>query len=167
MFLVWLLCTFNSINNSFLIPTITIVLNIFCVYNVFIFIFKKRLTEKITKLLFNSIKIRTVWLNKYTIFLKKNSLFLKEGMYLDLLQKASFDRFVNNFLFKSTQVFNLNYLNNYIIKFTITNFISKLSNIVIDENEITIYKILLNTLISFIFLSQFIFIIYINILLLV
>ena len=105
-------------------------------------------------------------LNNYHIFFIKNNVFIKEGFYLDLLQKLSFDLWVKNFLFKSTQLFNSNYVSTFVIKFINVNLIQLFNNSIINEDDINLNFVLFNVYISFILLSQILFIYYINVFLL-
>lgn len=101
--------------------------------------------------------------NNLSKFFYKNNNFIKEGFYLDLLQKLSYDVWLKNFIYTSTQVFNLNFLNNYIIKFIINYILNYITNTIITTDNINLYQILLNILIMFLFCWHFFYIILINI----
>lgn len=102
-------------------------------------------------------------LNNLSKFFYKNNNFIKEGFYLDLLQKLSYDVWLKNFIYVSTQVFNLNFLNNYIIKFIINSILNYITNTIITTDNINLYQILLNVLIMFLICWHFFYIILINI----
>ena len=104
--------------------------------------------------------------NKFIILLKYNNNFFKEGMYIDCLQKLSFDLWIKLFIFKSTQLFNLNYLNSYIIKFINNQVIVYFNYSLLIDDDLNLNKVLYNILLMFIISLQLVFIIYLNIILL-
>lgn len=102
-------------------------------------------------------------INSFNKLLHQNNNFFKEGFYIDILQKLSFDLWIKNFIYLSTQIFNLNYLNNFIIKFIIHFLIYFCNNIISNDDNINLIQILNNVLIMFLLIWHFIFIIYLNI----
>lgn len=99
----------------------------------------------------------------FTTILLKNNVFCKEGFYIDLLQKLSLDVWIKNFIYISTQLFNLNYLNNFIIKFIIYFIIYLFNNLLTNEDNLNLTQILSNILITFLFIWHLVFLIYLNI----
>lgn len=127
--------------------------------------FKIKLLKHLYKLDIFSIFSNII--NSFSKLLHQNNNFFKEGLYIDILQKLSFDLWIKNFIYLSTQVFNLNYLNNFIIKFIIHFLIYFCNNIISNEDNINLVQVLNNILIMFLLIWHSVFIIYLNIYILI
>lgn len=159
MLLFWVILNINFLNSFNFI-----FFNVYIVYYTLAFVnrYRKQWFIKNNNIFFSYIKLNNlIKFNK--IFLN----YLKEGLYIDILQKLNFNKFLIKFIYISTQLFNLNYLNNYIIKFLINNIIIYNLFLINNTEDINLNQILFNILIFFIIIWQFIYIYYLNIYLLI
>ena len=87
---------------------------------------------------------------------KKNNWrsFLKEGMYIDSLQKLSLDKLIKNLFITSAQFFNNNFITILIIKFIINNIYKTFNTIANNGDELNFTNAITTVLSFFIWLIQ-------------
>ncbi len=96
-------------------------------------------------------------------FNSKNIIFIREGMFIDCLQKKSVDKFLKKLFITSVQFFNINYLNYKFIKFLIDELYKKFNFFFHKGDDLGFGNVIINIIILFIWVFQFSILVLINI----